>query len=356
MISLIRDIINKLNGTNNQEDPIFCSKNDEKIILKYLANLEDPIKPFNYKNTDEKGKEFLEFIVKYTWNTLISFNKNVEGNKQKKCYFFFVNDRSINAFATRYNDIDIVGINIGVPEKLYDYFDQVIDDTIFPEIAGNNELRKDLIFNLQVFSIIYILFHEFGHIYNGHIDYDELKYLQMFADNSSLKYLHSKTIEMDADAFAINRAYEFIESLIAIRSKEDKPYNVREFSYKSLMFAVYSFYLFFEDIIDVNNLSKKYYFPSKLRQMFNITIIEQLVEKNHNYFLEKLYTINDETALQCEECWGKYTNTPFNPTSILLLQSKKVKEDIHKVHLHWNQIRDELQDVARLPLAPKYNI
>lgn len=66
MISLIRDIINKLNGTNNQEDPIFCSKNDEKIILKYLANLEDPIKPFNYKNTDEKGKEFLEFIVKYT--------------------------------------------------------------------------------------------------------------------------------------------------------------------------------------------------------------------------------------------------------------------------------------------------
>ena len=95
----------------------------------------------------------------------------------------------------------------------------------------------------------------------------------MFADNSPLKYVHSKTIEMDADAFAMNRAHQFIENLIAIRNESDKPYNVREFSYKSLMFALYSFYLFFEDVIDVNHLSKEYYFPSKLRQVFNISIL-----------------------------------------------------------------------------------
>lgn len=63
---------------------------------------------------------------------------------------------------------------------------------------------------------------------------------------------------MDADAFAMNRSLELIENLITVKDKKviDSSNGVK-YLYKSMMFAIYSFYLFFDETLDIQSVSKK---------------------------------------------------------------------------------------------------
>ncbi|KIV58954.1 hypothetical protein AM501_09545 [Aneurinibacillus migulanus] len=352
MISQIRKIINKLKGQKAADSEIFCSQEEEIEILNMLAK--QNIYPFNYSETDKKGKELLEFIVTFLEKILKYINQSVNKEKQKKFCFLFVNDHSINAFATRYKDIDIVALNIGVAKSLYDYFNKVIDSEVFPEIGEDIEKKKDLVFDLQIFAIMYILFHEIAHIYNGHFGYDNTYYYRMLDYENHRKELDNKTIEMDADAFAMTQSYVLIENLIKVREQTPKSYNLRDYSYSTLMFAIYSFYLFFEEeVVNSDILHLDSYFPRRIRQALNMDIIENIIEKDHPEYVSKIEEINSLTIIKGEKCWEKYSNKPLNILEILSLQNEAVVKDIDKVFNNWNKIYDKLEPHARLPLASK---
>lgn len=85
MFNQIRKIIEKIKGND-----IFCSTEDETFILKLLE--EEDITPFSFNETDEKGKELLEFLMEFTKKSIIIYNKNLPKSKKKKIYFFIVDD------------------------------------------------------------------------------------------------------------------------------------------------------------------------------------------------------------------------------------------------------------------------
>lgn len=357
----IRKIIEKIKGDN-----IFCSAEDERYILELLKKEED-FTPFSFEETDEKGKELLEYLMEFTKQLVVIYNNLVPKNKRKKIYFFFVDDKEINAFATNINNIDVVGINIGVLITLYDFYNKVVDEQLFPEIKSNVEERKDLIFKLQVMSFNFIVCHELGHLFNGHIDFGRLnlmKEIMNFNQSDRSEIIYNKTIELDADAFAMNRMLEFNENLITNKLKENNSENVVRYYYKILLFSMYSFYLFLGETFKASEIKEDTYFSPAVRQLLNLTIAEEFVARERPEFSEKIKKITMSLMLEADFTLDKYYSKETSDESkqIYLMQksnyfqSPELNEEMIMVKKHWNAIRDELQKNARYTLSKKYTI
>lgn len=359
----IRKIIEKIKG-----DSIFCSPEDEAIILKSLK--EKNFTPFSFDETDEKGKKLLEFLMEFIKKSIITYNKNLPKDKRKKIYFFFVDDQTINAFATIIKNIDVVGINIGVLTTLYDFYNKVVDDKFFPEIIGNDEERKDLIFRLQVMSFHYIVCHELGHLYNGHIGFRRIniiKEIMNFNQSDRSKIIFRKTIELDADAFAMNRMLEFNENLIMVRDKSSNKngsYNIIKYSYKILLFSMYSFYLFFRETFKSSNIRESTYFSPAIRQLLNLIIAEEFVDRVRPEFSREVKEIITHLMMEADFTLDKYYSRKIDDSSKEIYLNKKLgyfrslefNNEMIVVKKEWNAIRDELQKSARFQLAKKYNV
>ncbi|MED4531506.1 hypothetical protein [Metabacillus fastidiosus] len=363
MLNQIRKIIEKIKG-----EDIFCSVKDEEFILKVLEKKKKKITPFNFKQTDKKGIELLEFVLSLTKEAIILYNKNIPKNKKKKIFFFFVDDMEINAFATIIKNIDVIGINVGILNTLYDYYDKVVDENIFPEVGSDVEERKNLIFRLQVMSILYIICHELGHLYNGHIGFNKVNFMKEIRKfNGREKIIYNKTIEMDADAFAMNRMLEFNENLIGVKSKDlNKTYNYDsiEYSYKILMFSMYSFYLFFQETFEASDIENDTYFSPVVRQLLNLTISEEFVNRTRPQFESKIKEITDYLMMHADFTLDRYYSNEKSDEEkakylikkLQYFQSNELKEEMLEVKKEWNEIRDELQKNARFNLAPKYEL
>ncbi|UHA60701.1 hypothetical protein KDJ21_002920 [Metabacillus litoralis] len=360
MFNQIRKIIEKIKGDN-----IFCSLEDEAFILKYLKE-EENISPFTFKETDEKGKELLEFLMEFTKKSITIYNEHLPKDKRKKNIFLFVDDKTINAFATSINNIDVVGINIGVLTILYDFYNKVVDDKFFTEIAGNGEERKNLIFRLQVMSFHYIICHEIGHLYNGHIDFGRLnlmKEIMNLNQSDRFEIIFNKTIELDADAFAMNRMLEFNENLIAVKDKSSVDNEIK-YSYKIFLFSMYSFYLFLGETFRTNEIQEDTYFSPAVRQLLNLTIAEEFVARVRPEFSNEVKEITNYLMMEADFTLHKYCSKSIDESSkqiyligkLRYFESPELKNEMIIVKKEWNAIRDELQKNARFQLSKKYNI
>lgn len=363
MFNQIRKIIEKIRG-----DDIFCSSKDEAIILKVLK--EENFIPFSFHDTDEKGGKLLEFLMEFIKKSITTYNKDLPKDKRKKIYFFFVDDQTINAFATNINNIDVVGINIGVLTTLYDFYNKVVDDKLFPEIIGNDEERKNLIFRLQVMSFHYIICHELGHLYNGHIGFRRMNLMQEivnFNQNDRSEIIFRKTLELDADAFAMNRMLEFNENLIMVKGKnlnKSSNDNIIKYSYKILLFSMYSFYLFFGENFKSSDIREDKYFSPAIRQLLNLTIAEEFVARIRPEFGDEVKKITNYLIMEADFTLHKYFSKSLDESGKQLylieklryFESEELKKEMVIVQKEWNAIRDELQKKARFQLSEKYNI
>lgn len=363
MFNQIRKIIEKIKG-----DSIFCSPEDEAIILELLK--EKNFTPFSFNKTDEKGKKSLEFLMEFIKKSIITYNKDLPKDKRKKIYFFFVDDQTINAFATSIKNIDVVGINIGVLTTLYDFYNKVVDDKFFPEIIGNDEERKNLIFRLQVMSFHYIICHELGHLYNGHIGFRRMnlmKEIMNFNQSDRSEIIFRKTLELDADAFAMNRMLEFNENLIMVKDKssnKNSSDNIIKYSYKILLFSMYSFYLFFGETFKSSDIREDTYFSPAIRQLLNLTIAEEFVARVRPGFSREVKEITNHLMMEADFTLHKYYSRKIDDSGkkiyliekIKYFESSEFNNEMIIVKKEWNAIRDELQKNARFQLAKKYNI
>lgn len=363
MFNQIRKIIEKIKGND-----IFCSTEDETFILKLLE--EEDITPFSFNETDEKGKELLEFLMEFTKKSIIIYNKNLPKSKKKKIYFFIVDDQTINAFATSIKNIDVVGINIGVLTTLYDFYNKVVDDKMFPEISCNDEERKNLIFRLQVMSFHYIICHELGHLYNGHIGFRRMnlmKEIMNFNLSDRAEIIFNKTIELDADAFAMNRMLEFNENLITTKNKssnKNSSDNEIKYSFKILLFSMYSFYLFLGDTFRSSDIKDDTYFSPAVRQLLNLTITEEFVARERPGFSEEVKKITEYLLLEADFTLDKYYSIQRDDASkekylmekLGYFQSPDLENEMIIVKEEWNAIRDDLQKNARFQVSKKYDI
>lgn len=365
MFSQIRKLITKIKG-----DDVFCSPAEEKYILKELKDKYNYM-PFSFNLSDNKGTELLEFLLKLTKEMILKYNKSISNDKKKrKIYFFFVDDYEINAFATNIKNIDVIGINIGVLTQLYAYYNNVVGEKNFLEIEFDIEGRKDLLFNLQVMSVLYIICHEIGHLYNGHLDFRNLnliKEVKTFNSNDRAEIIYNKTIELDADAFAMNRMLEFNEDLIKVKEMNTNNSHRDDIildSYKKLLFSMYSFYLFFGETFKISGIKEDTYFSPSIRQVLNLTIAEEYISKERPSYEKKIKDLSDHLLMYADFTLDEYLSKKkskkekdhYLANKAAYLTSPEYNEEMLAVRKEWNTIRDDLQKYARFQLSPKYKL
>ncbi|WP_286753861.1 MULTISPECIES: M48 family metalloprotease [Sphingobacterium] len=159
-------------------------------------------------------------------------------------YVDFIDDTTVNAFATKIENTYFIGINIGVL-SLYDFFAQKISANPnllveFGESAGESDTelidlksindsnvlenvlkpkpttKSRTILANWIFqqSILNIFFHELGHILNGHVDLllsGGVGFIQEYSSvkskMSAMASLDRQTMEIDADAYSARSTF-----------------------------------------------------------------------------------------------------------------------------------------------------
>lgn len=159
-------------------------------------------------------------------------------------HFDFVDNFSLNAFATRVEDQYFIGVNRGTVAILALVFDRLLADRSVLPFFGRVELELEnlplmpklgpdfiaSVENMETFmppqdpsrravskrlceiALDFVIAHEFAHIANGHVDFLNKKYTLDRIDEVSHQFLtgsqrefalHRKTLEMNADEVAV---------------------------------------------------------------------------------------------------------------------------------------------------------
>ncbi|WP_345989298.1 hypothetical protein AAEU33_17650 [Chryseobacterium sp. Chry.R1] len=220
----------------------------------------------NQKREEQFSKVFSRYgnrIVTQDDNYLNQFRATCQETLAKytdlDIYFDIIDNSRVNAVATKYEGSYFIAISKGTI-KIFEYYARkfsanpnilsdfgpsnqennviklqnsiIIKDEIYiieedPPVSPITKERRTLAELIFSQSILNIIFHELGHIVNGHIDFLEsskIHYLEEVQTESnkltSILSLHRQTLEIDADAFS---AIETLREMLAIfDSKEDK--------------------------------------------------------------------------------------------------------------------------------------
>lgn len=247
-----------------------------------------------------------------------------------------------------------------------------VDDfvfTMFEGTAPENEIAREEFykkvswdFNLSLYTeeckriwskiidclcIDYITLHECGHILNGHLELNRDK---------KLDDLDRKTLEMDADAFSINRLWEILNS------EGMKNLNI-------VLNKQHALWLGFIAITIVNSLNgmgnkninqySNYYLPKKLRWYIDLVTLYQLYRDIDSIYPSVDYIEIDDIfigATTIEEAVYNYMIACGVSEDDLNINN--FSSDISKVDeyntlcLHWkNHIRSQLMPYSKIDLA-----
>ena len=234
----------------------------------------------------------------------------------------------------------------------------ILYDAGNPTIFDSKNIVDERTNLMEIFVSRFILLHEMGHIFDGHYEYLKLKdeslnYLSMFPQNESdcKNALCIRTLEMDADAFAVTRSFYhllflFMNFTSQVNCKFLKPIDL--FLWWS--FAIRSHFLLLEDKHkDTNKFSEEMVcFPSNIRWLMV-----------HNVFGELVNTL-DDTKIDREKVWtlmligAQEADNVFNAikgTNYHIEKQFKVNEELKyyldQANNKWKEIVDELQRYAR---------
>lgn len=269
-----------------------------------------------------------------------------------KFEFVYINNPEINAFAFIYEKTDVIGLNIGTVHQLEAYFTKALNTGIFEWVVEKKQ-RHILLEVLMFLAVEFIILHELGHLYHGHLEFDSCSrpFRKMIERNLDYEeHLESRTLEMDADAYATLRSFgkfmsvDLDQNLPIIRSANDL--------LRFWIFATNSFfYLFEEEAVDFQHIHQENYYPRALRQAVNIDISTIFVKQNKPEFAECYEEIFREMFPLCEKVYQEVgTHNPsFNRVEELLsLADRRRIEYMEEVNLYYREVLyDKLLKHAR---------
>lgn len=169
-------------------------------------------------------------------------NKN---NEELSIEYGYLNNDSFNAVASRENDIYLVGVNQGFANEAFQTFSGYLSHPRILENYGNSDKeevkfkisyhegvpfckpidekihifpndrsRVELALVLQKISVLYVFFHEFGHICMGHLGYLKNKFnahsVEEDVTSSHQFFDVLQSLEIDADIFSMSYLFELI--------------------------------------------------------------------------------------------------------------------------------------------------
>ncbi len=268
---------------------------------------------YNYKTFPEINcysyyKQYVQCI-----NNIVRY-ESFSQYKYRKLNFQFINRFDVNGCAFLKNGEDYIYINEGALFKVYSTFNELVingafsDYTYIKQIVNsqvylNNEdiTEQQFTFNiptdfnakllaeyLSMFAMKFIALHELGHHINGHLLYLENQYginiLDTKLNDKKIPNLLIKTLEMDADAFAISQLVREFKDIILNDNELSALPMPNEIKIGILIFSLHILFIILEEESKSENNSDKY-MPRKMRYMHNLSCLTTNLEIQLIFFL-----------------------------------------------------------------------
>lgn len=314
-------------------------------------------------------EEHYNYFKNYTLKFIEKINSN--SNYNKKFKFIYEDSISINGNAFSDDYLDRIIISRGIIEKSYSFFYNFL--TAFPDLINfkkdnpnlgikykiseglgcveydvNIHIPKDKkqCIDAELMSMVavtFCIFHEIGHIYNGHVGYlNEIK-----KNSSDLSDLERLTIEMDADAFAISRIIDEI-LLKKITDGSNDIYKLVQIISYGLMGLIL---LIYDENGDLELFDKK-----QLALGYRLGNALECIEANIDriglsFFLDKSKL---REKIYSSYKVGKFYSMLYGKTieefvSLINKGSKDIEGDIKST---WKKLRNNLSKYSIFELAP----
>lgn len=343
--------------------------------------------------------ELYKDIQYRAYNGYKVYNNNIKTFCPEKWYnsdfqFKIIDNSEINGKSWCEQTTDFVEINSGVIEIYYKYFCNVTEKwknsflrEIMPDKSeeeinkmsvesivfrnGKVELTDSKVFNddiaviLEIFVSRFILFHELGHIFNGHCKYlakcnkNEFNYMPMYFGenymlNNKISALDIRTMEMDADAFATTQGLVHIVYLYNNFSTQVGIKSIQPIKIFFLWtFAIRSHFLLCEDhFADNNYFPEMKHLPSIARWNLVWGSIDSILKSDSSF-----NNLNKEIILNELINGAIYAEKTFNELKCSLYRwedeidgNDMYYKYIREINDNWAKLRKSLENYSRLYL------
>lgn len=347
----------------------------EKILFEFDINRYE----ININNQNDHFVYIQKLVHAFNDELCEGFNRK----KIEKFNFLFADDFELNGCAFSTSGNDFICLNKGSVVNLFKtfsklmqhpdvlsridnsgekYIDKIIEPVfnderkLFMYDGPKSSIRRDVVAAMSMISIIYIIFHEFGHLYNGHIRWlrdscgvKKLKITENEFDNNNFLYYY-KALEMDADAFAACRTADIIASYIDDPKRSPELYFFDSFKdnydlFTILHISVYIFYLTMSPVECIGSMiDKTHYLPTKIRCAQVFDIIKEYLSNNRKVEIDNRL-VDDELKIIHSQ-FVRLFRINISRQEYSELRSDKVKRSIERTNQCWVEIRDELQKHA----------
>jgi len=315
--------------------------------------------------------------------------------KLPEVYLDFINNSQLNAVATKVEDKYYIGVNMGAVLLLHDLFNRVLTSPLnFPHIGDSINEKAKKIYNpeitdfstllvacdtsdlqgakdsqrrnyavhLTTLSINFLLFHEYGHIVNGHIDLlgrlnKDFTIAELNNNSNGFNSIMSQTMEMDADQFAFTFSLWFLDlytqdplkKLLTTPFYKDFVDNIAD-----LLFAAYSmFRLFGHKNCPIEQLFKHTHPPVGIRQRFIFRTLDCLMKDRLGDTLDELIS---KTIVNVEKAFCNISESTLGMDAIKKAYESDLDDLMHIVTCNWNNLKPQLDPYAYNTLPPLVKI
>lgn len=331
-------------------------------------------------------QSILDYYKKYAENLIVMLNtsKFIEDKWINKFQFEFryLPFYKINGESDNYNGVDIIGINEGVIDRSCELAYKIV--SFFPDLRNFEFIRErflgiknslcveENLYNIiyyvpckdedkiisefmAMFAIKFVILHEIGHLYNGHVEYLKKKLgvekLSDYKGEHSIPDLDYRTIEMDADAFAISMLVNEIICDSEKYKELKKVLNDENEIYKILAYGINIVFLLMEK--DYGRNYNNRYLPLMDRRILALDCIitnKSIIKGSIND--ESIRAIIYESFINVQNCF--YTLESESKENIEKFKDNILNHDhngIDEVNKRWQFIRNELKNYTRLGLS-----
>jgi len=310
-------------------------------------------------------------------------------------YIDFINDQSINAKATFYKGIYLIGINYSTCYILTFLFERMMcSPHILPEIGDiTKEVELPKLFNAQITGLFALnaaldlsniprpndetrlalsetmtfealtslALHEYGHITNGHCDYlisfaEGFSFPEYATENKEdieISHLDFQTFEMDADSFSINHSIRLLHErkekwiFPAILNPILKEMKDHVYFY---VYSTYTFWrLFGQQPYDLNNLTNSTHPPAFLRQKISLAVIATMYQGMP--YLDKIAEVSVKAVCDVEYAFATISELGMQPDGNFFEDNPIAKKHLDTIMANWNILRPKLEPFSKGKLA-----
>lgn len=283
---------------------------------------------------------------------IIDINYGVLIKSYKTMYDLVARYNVLNQHSIEFKTNELIGIKYS-----YKFDDYQMYETILTLPKHSDMLLADF---MAMISIKFIFLHEIGHLFNGHVslykasssDYSKKLFMTLLNFDTNLTALDFRTMEMDADAFAITN---LIDDIIELWKNDDRLKafcsNLQDLFYL-IAFTLNILLLMVQDEntkdISTTNTNQLDFLNRIIFSVgsFKTNVLYKFKEKidinNFDNVMNaalKKSTIYYNTIYRKEQSW-------FDDNS------SNISKNHTEISSNWKSLRKRLLPLSRLPLAP----